>query len=261
MSLFISVSRAGGDLLPLAQQFSQEWSIPLLRSRPLPQEGLGLIFQKEGPALYAPPDRPKQWHPGFSKNRWRWREQDPLVRALGGPSLEGVTVVDGTLGMGHDALLMARCGAQVIAYEHNPLIAYYTLRGVASFDLDAATRLKVRVGDHALHPRSEPVDFVYLDPMFPPPPSAQWRSTNTLSALRSERALGVGLSRAQTLSTDRIKRAFAVAQRGVIIKLAPNEGHPTLPEGVRATLIKSNRVRLSLLERVEGEVNTEGGLR
>ena len=260
MSLFISVSRAGGDLLPLAQQFSQEWSIPLLRSRPLPQEGLGLIFQKEGPALYAPPERPKQWHPGFSKNRWRWREQDPLVRALGGASLEGVTVLDGTLGMGHDALLMARCGAQVIAYEHNPLIAYYTLRGVASFDLDATTRIKVRVGDHVAHPLEERVDFVYLDPMFPPPPSEQWRSTHTLDPLRSERALGVGHSRAQCLSIHRLERALEVARSGLIIKLAPNEGHPELPDGVRATLIKSNRVRLSLIERADQVIAREGDL-
>ena len=253
MSMFISVSRAGESLLPLAQQFSQEWSIPLLRSRPLPQEGVGLIFQHQGPALYAPPTPPKLWHPGFSKNRFRAREHDPLIRALGGPELSGVTVLDGTFGMGHDALLMSRCGARVIAYEQSPLIAYYSLRGIAAFDLDAATRLSVRVGDHGEHPLAERVDFVYLDPMFPKPSSAGWRSSPTLSSLRAEGARDEGLSREETLSLARLERARRLARRGVIVKLAPNERAPELAADAELSLIKSNRVRLALISPHQAE--------
>lgn len=251
VDLFVSVSRAGEDLLPLAQQFSQEWSIPFIRSRPLPQEGLGLIFQKQGLALYAPPKSPKQWHPGFVENRWRTRDNDPLIRALGGTFLQGMKILDGTLGMGHDALLMARCGAQVLAYEQNPLIAYYTLKGLARYDLDAATRIHIRVGDHIAHPIQDRVDFVYLDPMFPAPSSQGWRSSPTLATLRSHQVLELGASRAETLLCARIERALYLARQGVIIKLAPNEDHLHLPQGVRTTLIQSHRVRLLWIQRSE----------
>jgi hypothetical protein len=157
--------------------------------------------------------------------------------------------MDGTFGMGHDALLMARCGAQVIAYEHNPLMAYYALRGVASYDLDAATRINVRLGDHATHPFEERVDVVYLDPMYPKLPMKGWRHSPTYDALRSTEALKAGALRAETLSPERLERALQVAKQSVVIKLAPNESPPSPPEGAQLKTLKSNRVRVAVYTR------------
>ena len=252
--------------------------MPLRAARPLPPEGLGLVLQSGGPALYAPPGPPRPWHPGFSKNRWRWRAKDPLVRALcavagvalpegplptgreevdPGPhiDLSHLTLLDATLGFGHDALLMCRLRARVIAYEVNPLMAYHTLRGLAAYDLDAAARLTVRAARCERHEElgGEVVDIVYLDPMFPAALVRREEASKTLRPLRGRAeslsgAEGEGSSR---LSPELLSWALRHARRAVLFKLATKERPPPTPEGCSCEVISSHRVQVGILRRVE----------
>ncbi|MBM4293075.1 MAG: hypothetical protein FJ138_18030 [Deltaproteobacteria bacterium] len=256
--------------------------MPLRAARPLPPEGLGLVLQAGGPALYAPPAPPRPWHPGFSKNRWLWRAQDPLARALcaaagvtipeeplstgreegdAGPPLDlrPLTVLDATLGFGHDALLACRLGARVIAYEANPLMAYHTLRGLAAYDLDAATRLTVRAARCERHGAlgGEEVDVVYLDPMFTAAHVRGEVASKTLRPLRGraehlarmERA-GAGAGAEARLSPALLGWALGWARRAVLFKLAPREPAPPTPPGYRYEEVRSHRVRVGALRRV-----------
>jgi hypothetical protein len=276
LSLFIACSRGAKELLPLAAQLSSDLGVPLKAGRPLPTEGLGLVLQAGGPALYAPPGLPRPWHPGFSKNRWRWRAQDPLVRALCAVAgvripeapvptgreeedptppldLSALRVIDATLGFGHDALLMCRLGARVIAYEVNPLMAYHTLWGLAAYDLDAATRLSVRAARCERHAElgGEVVDVVYLDPMFS---EASVRGEVASTTLRPLRGRAESLSPpplAPRLPPELIRWALRYARLAVLIKLAPHEPTPPTPEGCRYEELYSHRVRVGVLRRCD----------
>ena len=87
---------------------------------------------------------------------------------------KGLTAVDATAGMGEDSLLIAACGYDVTLHEQNPVVALLLkdtvrrakkipeLKGIAS-------RMHVVEGNsiELLSNRLDPVDVIYLDPMFP----------------------------------------------------------------------------------------------
>ena len=87
---------------------------------------------------------------------------------------ENLKAVDATAGMGEDSLLLAACGYQVTLYEQNPVIAILlkdALRRAKKNTVlkDIVSRMQLVEGDSIEHlnKRLDPVDVIYLDPMFP----------------------------------------------------------------------------------------------
>lgn len=205
------------------------------RGRPLPRDRPGLVLDGRGLCLHAPGRKAQLWHPGLAHRRLQL-PVDPLVRAL--DLRPGDRVLDCTLGFGHDALLLAAAGAEVLALEvFAPLLAF-TLAGLSTYH-PAGRRVHARRADHAAFLAAAPdaaFDHVYLDPMFPPHEAGV---SNTWSALRTF-ALGPRLPEAVLLD------ALRVARRTVAVKLAPSEPPPVLPRGPAATLEGSKRVHYAV---------------
>ena len=87
---------------------------------------------------------------------------------------ENLKAIDATAGMGEDSLLLAACGYQVTLYEQNPVIAILlkdALRRAKKNTVlkDIVSRMQLVEGDSIeyLNKRLDPVDVIYLDPMFP----------------------------------------------------------------------------------------------
>ena len=87
---------------------------------------------------------------------------------------KGLTAVDATAGMGEDSLLIAACGYDVTLHEQNPVVALLLKDAVRRAkkipELKAiASRMHVVEGNsiELLSNRLDPVDVIYLDPMFP----------------------------------------------------------------------------------------------
>lgn len=87
---------------------------------------------------------------------------------------ENLKAIDATAGMGEDSLLLAACGYQVTLYEQNPVIAILlkdALRRAKKNTVlkDIVSRMQLVEGDSIEHlnKRLDPVDIIYLDPMFP----------------------------------------------------------------------------------------------
>ena len=87
---------------------------------------------------------------------------------------ENLKAIDATAGMGEDSLLLAACGYQVTLYEQNPVIAILlkdALRRAKKNTVlkDVVSRMQLVEGDSIeyLNKRLDPVDVIYLDPMFP----------------------------------------------------------------------------------------------
>ncbi len=95
-----------------------------------------------------------------------------LVKALGGLPEQPRTVVDGTGGLGRDALVMAQAGYQVVIIERSAILHAMLADGLCRLrgeDETLATRLSLHHADSSdwLTQLSAPAYAVYLDPMFP----------------------------------------------------------------------------------------------
>ncbi|MDF1780110.1 MAG: class I SAM-dependent methyltransferase [Alcanivoracaceae bacterium] len=95
-----------------------------------------------------------------------------LIKALGGMPTEPLSVIDGTGGLGRDALVMAQAGFHVDVIERSPIIHALLADGVRRLegeDRALAARLTLHCADSAEWiQRSNKAHFaVYLDPMFP----------------------------------------------------------------------------------------------
>lgn len=87
---------------------------------------------------------------------------------------KGLTAVDATAGMGEDSLLIAACGYDVTLHEQNPVVALLLKDAVRRAKKipelkEIASRMHVVEGNsiELLSNRLDPVDVIYLDPMFP----------------------------------------------------------------------------------------------
>jgi 16S rRNA (guanine1516-N2)-methyltransferase len=96
-----------------------------------------------------------------------------LVRAAKTTGQKG-KAVDATAGMGEDSFLLAAYGYEVTMYEQNPVIAALlkdALRRAAKQPAlkDIASRMHLVEGDSIVlwEKQLDPVELIYLDPMFP----------------------------------------------------------------------------------------------
>ena len=100
-------------------------------------------------------------------------QHEMLVRAAKTEE-KNLKAIDATAGMGEDAFLLAAYGYEVTLYEQNPVIAALlkdALRRAKKHMVlkDIAVRMKLIEGNsvECLAKQLDPVDVIYLDPMFP----------------------------------------------------------------------------------------------
>lgn len=87
---------------------------------------------------------------------------------------EPMRAIDATAGMGEDSMLLAAAGYQVSLYEYNPIIAALLKDALERAKKEpqlseTVGRMHLIEGDSiaAMKSQKEPVDLIYLDPMFP----------------------------------------------------------------------------------------------
>jgi 16S rRNA (guanine1516-N2)-methyltransferase len=197
----------------------------------MPKDRPGLVLNGEGLCLKIPGHEPAPWHPGFAHLRLK-RARDTLVELLA--LRPGETVLDGTLGMGHDALVLSSAGAQVLALEICAPLAWHTSAGLSAHS-EAGRRVAIRRADHIAwlaDAADASVDHVYLDPMFPP------AVTGTTMNLAGHR---IAAHRGPRVPPATLAHAIRVARRTVVMKLAPEEPAPTALGGLGATVEGSKR--------------------
>lgn len=188
-------------------------------ARPLPADRPGLVINVENIRLFAPGRKPTPWHPGMAHWRLR-RPSDRLPEIMG--VAPGDTVVDGTLGMGHDALLLAAAGARVLALEQRAPILFFTLDGMWHYRPDLARNIHAMHVAHAEWLARAPdgsVDHVYFDPMFPADKAGD---SVTWTTLRTVARPG------PRLPPEVLLDAARVARKSVCLKLAPREPAPRI---------------------------------
>lgn len=100
-------------------------------------------------------------------------QHEMLVKAASSEK-EGRKAIDATAGMGEDVFLLAAQGYEVTLYEQNPVVAALlkdAIRRAKKNQIlkDIAGRMKVVEADsvESMSKLLDPVDVIYLDPMFP----------------------------------------------------------------------------------------------
>jgi 16S rRNA (guanine1516-N2)-methyltransferase len=128
-------------------------------------------------AHHHPAYRPiwADWTGAGMHSRLAGGKKQLLARAVGLPKNPGLSLLDGTAGLGRDGYLLAFLGARVTMAERNPTVAALLRDAHRRALLDpaaaaAAARIEIVEADGrslctpALPPR---FDVVYLDPMYP----------------------------------------------------------------------------------------------
>lgn len=167
-----------------AQQLAEQLQLKYLPSDTATGCAWQLILQSEGIVLQFPGAR-KPFRVDFLQGQHYRRLlhatlQEPLARAFdlkqALKTLHPVKIVDCTAGWGGDAMLLAKLGAAVTAYERSPIVGTLLADGIrrAQQSADFATiTLDVHLGDACcLLTRVEPPSLIYLDPMFPASPNS-----------------------------------------------------------------------------------------
>lgn len=145
-----------------------------------------------------------------------------LGRAVG---KKVTTIVDGTAGLGADAILMARMGYRVVAVERSPVFAALIEDGIFQLEKSPVKlSINLRFGDlQSVLPKIKPPpDAVYLDPMFPEGRKPSVKVVRPLAVLR---AICDDDSDIQNLFDAAIEHAT----RRVIVK-RPNFADPVRPD-------------------------------
>ena len=205
------------QLCAAAQQLAQQFAVPyvvrgkqtlaqLLRSA----DGALVMYRTDlrfvsadGSVLF--------FHPSSAMVRIK-AGRDPLVDVLGDTPR---TVLDATMGLASDALVMSAAGHCVTALEASPILYEVVSRGLRRYEtgvleIDAAMRrIEARQGHHLAYLRQcadRAYDVVYFDPMFSHELAAQHLA---------------GLKRVacyEQLTDTVVAEALRVARHGVVIK-------------------------------------------
>ncbi len=172
------------------------------------------------------PEHPFRFHPGMGLLRLQAMERGEQDRLLAAANIQpGDSVLDATLGLGVDALVLAagvRDEGHVLACESSWVLArtfVWALQHRFEYEplvAEALARVQVHEADHlevlAKLP-DESVDVVYFDPMFRKPTD----KTTPLDAIRP-------FAEPQPLREDAWRQAQRVARRAVVMKERPGSG-------------------------------------
>ena len=214
-----------------ALQAIGDWvGLPAWHTRPLPRDRAGLVLTTEGLRLAVLGAGRGYWPSGMLHRRTARGAGDRLIAAVN--LAPGARVLDATLGLGHDAVLMARAGLRVLGCEARPALLYFSQDGIRRYDPATARRITVRCADHRdLIARRPAVDAVYFDPMFP---GHRPGRNNTLEPLR---ACAVH----DPIAPQTLLAALDLCGR-VILRLAPYAQAPALPGWAPARRVDSKRM-------------------
>ncbi|WP_303764872.1 class I SAM-dependent methyltransferase [Abiotrophia defectiva] len=140
--------------------------------------------------------------------------RDPLLEALACPA--GASVLDATMGMASDSLVMQYFGYQVTALESNPLVHLIVSDGLSRFVMEdsrftqAMRDLVTFCQDHESYlaqVEDKSIDCVYFDPMF----KVGIEESKNLDGIRL-------LANRQTLTEETLAQAKRVARHRIVVK-------------------------------------------
>ena len=167
----IVVCLGKGGQREMAESFARKNNVPIVEK---PGEHLTVMFDAKGVSLTG---YGLTYQGDFENMRHRVTngrlQHEMLVRAAKSDK-PGRKAIDATAGMGEDAFLLAAQGYEVTLFEQNPVIAVLlkdALRRAKKHPVlkDIASRMNL-VQDNSVEGMSkllDPVDVIYLDPMFP----------------------------------------------------------------------------------------------
>ncbi|WP_369913664.1 class I SAM-dependent methyltransferase [Streptococcus merionis] len=160
-----------------AKNLAQRFGVPYLERkkysvRYLIGETAGALVVYKDKLVYVSRDGEElSFHPDTAMLRIK-NSHDPLIDLLGS---EPLRILDATMGLASDSILMAYHGHQLTGVEANPLIHLIVSQGLQTFEtsdkrLENAMRgIEAQCADHFSLLKSLPdgeFDVVYFDPMF-----------------------------------------------------------------------------------------------
>ena len=171
MSNKVTVYIGKGGQREMAEAFARRTGAPVLDR---PGEELTVVFDSKGVSLTG---YGLTYQGDFENMLHRVTngrlQHEMLVRAAKADG-EKLKAIDATAGMGEDAFLLAAQGYEVTLYEQNPVVAALlkdAIRRAKKNQIlkDIAGRMKVVEADsvECMSKLLDPVDVIYLDPMFP----------------------------------------------------------------------------------------------
>ena len=168
----IVVCLGKGGQRDMAESFSRKTGAPIMDK---PGEYLTIHFDSKGVSLSG---FGLTYQGDFAETMMHrvtnGRLQHEMLVKAASSEKEGRKAIDATAGMGEDAFLLAAQGYEVTLYEQNPVVAALlkdAIRRAKKNQIlkDIAGRMKVVEADsvECMSKLLDPVDVIYLDPMFP----------------------------------------------------------------------------------------------
>lgn len=206
------------NLVKRAQDLAQEYSFTYLERRKQSLKKLtgglasALVVYQDKLVLVHPQGGQLVLHPDTASLRIK-APHDPLLDLLGTQPLK---ILDATMGLASDSIVMAWAGHNVTALESHPLIHLIVSQGLAHFqsgnpDLDRAMRSIQTFNREALFylqdQEDKSFDVIYFDPMF----SQEIAESKNLAGLKP-------LANQSRLSPELMAEATRVASKAIIIK-------------------------------------------
>ena len=160
-----------GGQKDMAESFSRRTGSPIVNK---PGDYLTVLFDSKGVSLSGFGLSCQGDFENMLHRVTNGRLQHEMLAKAVKTDQENLKAIDATAGMGEDSLLLAACGYQVTLYEQNPVIAILlkdALRRAKKNTVlkDIVSRMQLVEGDSIEHlnKRLDPVNVIYLDPMFP----------------------------------------------------------------------------------------------
>ena len=219
----ITVCLGKGGQREMAESFARKNNVPIMDK---PGEHLTVMFDSRGVSLTGYGLTYQGDFEGMLHRVTNGRlSHEMLVRAVKTEG-EHLKAIDATAGMGEDGFLLAAYGYEVTLYEQNPVIAALlkdALRRAKKHMVlkDIAARMKLIEGNsvECLTKQLDPVDVIYLDPMFP----ERRKSAAVKKKFQLLHVLENPCDEAEEETL--IRAAFAAGPRKVVIKRPVKGGH------------------------------------
>lgn len=219
MTIAITTSlREHSDLREKAQAIGKKLHLPVIERR---KQSLTKLLQTREAILLVYDDKLRLvnqdgsefvFHPDTAMLRIK-SNHDALWDLLGQNQLK---ILDTTMGLASDSIVMAAAGNAVTAIESNPVIHFIVSEGLQSYQsenqllINAMRSIDTYCADNILYMKSladNSFDVVYCDPMF----SDRISESRNLDGLRQ-------YANANPLSDDFLREAKRVARKKIIVK-------------------------------------------
>lgn len=144
------------------------------------------------------------------------RKDEAIARACGLGKIVNVHILDGTAGLGRDALVLAQLGAKVGLNERHPIVVallHDALQRLQQTDPKLAERLYFAGTD--CFNRADSIgsyDVVYLDPMYPK------GDRKAKAAVKKDMQMFQQLIGSDNDANDLLTPALAIARKRVVVK-------------------------------------------